>query len=285
MQKIDQAQCDNVVNFQLECLKKRAMKYEKELHDATEKYEEELKQREILSDKQKKELNQERQKNKDLEKELREYEDSVMSGIVPKTVMSRKSPDSSPEVPKPKRIRTGVINIDSNKKATSLNTSMTTAYTETPRDNANLKVMTKDPSSIRPLGHQAAEQTMGEANSRPAPLAWTNQESSSAAVKTRAELNPRLLLKPVMTNVINPPVERAPGSCLYIEPEPPVMTPQQKLEALSTDDLTCINCEINQPRINFVKMKVNSEINIYIITEIKCTLEKMYMNNQINRRN
>jgi hypothetical protein len=91
---------------------------------------------------------------------------------------------------------------------------MTTAYTETPRDNANLKVMTKDPSSIRPSGQQAAEQTMGEASTLPAPLAWTNQESSSAAVKTRAVLNPKLLPKPVMTNVINPPVGRAPGSCL-----------------------------------------------------------------------
>jgi hypothetical protein len=35
-----------------------------------------------------------------------------------------------------------------------------------------------------------------------------------------------------MTNVINPPAERAPGSCLYIGPEPPVITPQQKEEAL-----------------------------------------------------
>jgi hypothetical protein len=232
MQKIDQAQCDNVINFQLECLKKRAQKYEQRLQDVTEKYEEELRQKEITSDNQRKELAKERKKNKDLEKELREYEDSVMSGIVPKAAMSRKSPDSSPDIPTPKRIRTEVINVDSDKKAMNLNMSMTTAYTETPRNNANLKVMTNDPSSIRPSGHQAAEQTMGEASTLPAPLAWTNQESSSAAVKTRAELNPRLLPKPVMTNVINPPVERAPGSCLHIEPEPPVITPQQKLEAL-----------------------------------------------------
>jgi hypothetical protein len=47
----------------------------------------------------------ERKRNKDLEKELKDYEDSVMSGV-PKSVVSRKSPDSSPEVPKPKRIRT-----------------------------------------------------------------------------------------------------------------------------------------------------------------------------------
>ncbi len=86
---------------------------------------------------------------------------------------------------------------------------MTTAYTETPRDNSNLRVMTQDPSSIRPLGHQAADPTIEEAISRPAPRAWINQDSSSAAVKSRAEMNPRLL-----------------------EPEPPVITPQQKEEAL-----------------------------------------------------
>jgi hypothetical protein len=67
MQKIDQASSDNMVNFQLECLRKRGAKYEKELQDVTEKYEEELKQREILSDKQKKELIHERKKYKDLE--------------------------------------------------------------------------------------------------------------------------------------------------------------------------------------------------------------------------
>jgi hypothetical protein len=92
MQKIDQAQCDKVINFQLECLKKRAQKYEQELQDVTEKYEEELWQKEITSDNQRKALAKERKKNQDLEKELREYEDSVMSGIVPKSAMSRKRP-------------------------------------------------------------------------------------------------------------------------------------------------------------------------------------------------
>jgi hypothetical protein len=52
------------------------------------------------------------------------------------------------------------------------------------------------------------------------------------AVAARAELNPRLIPKPVMTNVITPPVKRASGSCLYIEPEPPIVTSQQKEEAL-----------------------------------------------------
>jgi hypothetical protein len=157
----------------------------------------------------------------------------VLSGIVPKAAISRKSPDSSPEVPKPKRIRKDVEEVSREKKATTLDTSMTTAYTETPRDNSNLRVMTKDPSSIRPSGHQPTEQTMKETSARTAHQAWTSQESSAAAVKSRAELNPRLLPARVMTNAITVPIERPPGSCLYIEPEPPVITPEQKTEALN----------------------------------------------------
>jgi hypothetical protein len=221
MQKIDQAQCDKVINFQLECLRKRALKSEQELQDVTEKFEEEIRQKEIACDNQRKEFAKERKKNKDLEKELRDYEDSMMSGIVPKVAISRKSPDSSPDVPKPKRIKKGAVEVDSDKKAATLDTSMTTAYTETPRDNSNLRVITKDPfSSIRPSGHQAAEQTLEETSACTAPQAWTNQASSNAAVKSRAEVNPRLLPARVMTNAITIPIERAPGSCLYIEPEP-----------------------------------------------------------------
>ncbi len=51
IQKIDQVQSDKVVNFQLETLKKRALKYEQQLIKATEKHEEELKEKEILCDK------------------------------------------------------------------------------------------------------------------------------------------------------------------------------------------------------------------------------------------
>jgi hypothetical protein len=233
MQKIDQAQCDKVTNFQLECLRKRALRYEQELQEVTEKFEEEMKQKEIACDNQRKELAKERKKNKDLEKELRDYEDSVMSGVVPKSVISRKSPDSSPEVPKPKRIRKEEVEISRDNKAMTLNMSMTTAYTETPRDNSNLRVMTKDPSSIRPPGHQPAEQTVKETSARTAPPAWADQDSTTSAVKSRAVLNPRLLPARVQTNAITIPIERAPGSCFYIEPEPPVITPEQKTEALN----------------------------------------------------
>jgi hypothetical protein len=42
IQKFDQAQGDKVVNFQLETLKKRALKFERQLAEAGEKHEEEL---------------------------------------------------------------------------------------------------------------------------------------------------------------------------------------------------------------------------------------------------
>ncbi len=48
IQKIDQVHSDKVFSFQLETLKKRALKYEQQLVEATEKYEEELKEKELL---------------------------------------------------------------------------------------------------------------------------------------------------------------------------------------------------------------------------------------------
>jgi hypothetical protein len=59
-----------LINFQLECPRKIFVKYKQQLHEVTEKYEEEIKQKELTCDKQRKELLHERKKNKDLEKEL-----------------------------------------------------------------------------------------------------------------------------------------------------------------------------------------------------------------------
>ncbi len=106
IQKIDQVQSDKVVNFQLETLKKRALKFERQLAEAAEKHEEELIEKELLCDKQKRELLLERKRNKELEDELRAFEDSVINGTaLPKEKVQRMSPDSSPEVPNPKRAR------------------------------------------------------------------------------------------------------------------------------------------------------------------------------------
>jgi hypothetical protein len=66
-----------------------------------------IKPKELICEKQRRDLLQERKKNKDLEKDLRDYEDGVMNGsALPKAVITRKSPESSPEAPKPKRIKT-----------------------------------------------------------------------------------------------------------------------------------------------------------------------------------
>ncbi len=110
IQKFDQVQGDKVVNFQLETLKKRALKFERQLAEAAEKHEEELKEKELLCDKQKRELLLERKRNKELEDELRAFEDSVINGTaLPNEKTQRKSPDSSPDVPNPKRAKVDLV--------------------------------------------------------------------------------------------------------------------------------------------------------------------------------
>ena len=83
IQKFDQVQGDKVVNFQLETLKKRALQFERQLAESAEKHEEELKEKELLCDKQKRELLLERKRNKELEDELRAFEDSKRNRHTP----------------------------------------------------------------------------------------------------------------------------------------------------------------------------------------------------------
>jgi hypothetical protein len=204
IQKIDQVQCDKVVNFQLETLKKRALKFERQLAEVAEKHEEELKEKELLCDKQKKELLKERKRNKELEEELRAFEDSVINGTaLPKETTQRNTPDSSPDVPpNPKRARVDLIEHTSPPlaqmdkafneladKAKALKAQddqrkaylrriedltvdsarvvkipdrvdkmeddvMTSAYSQSLRDNANLLVMTKDARSLKSAGQE-----------------------------------------------------------------------------------------------------------------------------------
>jgi hypothetical protein len=134
----------------------------------------------------------ERKRNKELEDELRAFEDSVINGTaLPNEKAQRKSPDSSPDFPKPKRAKvdadedasssTGEMNkafkeladkvrdsqalskqrkdyfkrleeltIDPTSVVKSPDAVMTSAYTESPRDNANLLAMTKDARSLKP---------------------------------------------------------------------------------------------------------------------------------------
>ena len=206
IQKFDQVQGDKVVNFQLETLKKRALKFERQLAEAAEKHEEELKERELLCDKQKRELLLERKRNKELEDELRAFEDSVINGTaLLNEKAQRKSPDSSPDVPNPKRAKVELVEATSlpgemdkafkdlanaakvlkdqgeQKRAylkrledltippvravNNPDAVMTSAYSQNLRDNANLLVMTKDARSLRPADNK---------------ISGDKQESSSA---------------------------------------------------------------------------------------------------------
>jgi hypothetical protein len=88
-----------------------------------------MKEKEFLFDKQRKELLHERKKNKELEKELRVFEDSVMNGSTLPKEMIRKIPDSSPEVPKPKRARVDVVDITEMQAAADRERALTEAVT------------------------------------------------------------------------------------------------------------------------------------------------------------
>ncbi len=121
----------------------------------TTKHEEEMKEKDNVNDKQRNDLLDERRKRKDLEKELRDCEDKMMSGSTTTTTNNLgNTPESSPELPKPKRSK--IFDVDSRKSAkvedkgsVKLDTAMTTAYTASMRDKANLLAITKNPLSIR----------------------------------------------------------------------------------------------------------------------------------------
>ncbi len=287
IQKIDQVQSDKVVNFQLETLKKRALKYERQLVEATEKHEEELKEKELLCDKQKKEFLKERKRNKELEEELRAFEDSVMNGTaLPKEKMLTESPDSSPEVPNPKRARADVIDVSApplsqlgsvldklsetsklikeqtvrtrafNKKIedicvepvrvdktldrgkeiiergrrfmeegweTKADNVMTSAYSQSLRDNANLLVITKDARSIKSSGQQVSgdknEYATRGLNMSPSSSQQANQSDNGG----------------------------------YNEPGPPLVTKEQRDKSMKLWKEALIHSNIYAPRLNLPK--------------------------------
>ncbi len=86
------------------CLKaqagKKTQKYERDLKEIREKHEEELQDKEDLCKKYKRDLERERNKNKALEREMKDFEDRLMVGDIPKvnaSTVGRDSVDSSPE--------------------------------------------------------------------------------------------------------------------------------------------------------------------------------------------
>ncbi len=99
MNKVENNQSSNVVSLQMAGLLKRTQKYERDLREINEKHEEELQDKEDLCKKYKRDLERERNKNKALEQEMRDVEDRLMVGDIPKinaSAVGRGSVDSSP---------------------------------------------------------------------------------------------------------------------------------------------------------------------------------------------
>jgi hypothetical protein len=174
-----------IMTFQMEVLRKRAIRAEQEIKDLRDKHEEEMHRKKQVIIAQGKMITEERLENKQLKKELQDYEDNILQGIMPKESKENKdrSPQSSPEVPRHKKPKMDTKTVSDNlhegddssleitevKKETSsvIETKLktvpiyidengkghyegTTAYTTNTRDKANLMIATKNPKSIRP---------------------------------------------------------------------------------------------------------------------------------------
>ena len=165
MDKVEGNQNSNVISLQMAVLKKKNQEYERDLQEINEKHEEELQERQALCDKYRRDLDRANRKNQALEKAKKDFEDQVMSGVVPQIEISSGRPqsvDSSPELHAHKRPK-----IDSGKSVSverrqpyfenirgresereSSHVTKTSAYTMSSKDKLNLGIMTKDPATI-----------------------------------------------------------------------------------------------------------------------------------------
>ena len=150
MTRVENNQSANIISRQMACLKARSEKYELELQEISEKHLEELQDKEDLCKRYKRDLEKALQKNKVLEKEKRQLEDSLLSGGLPFINLSaakQDSVESSPEQRERKRPK-----VDDRRKPEQRERKkpeqMTTAYTLSAKDAFNLATVTKDPSSI-----------------------------------------------------------------------------------------------------------------------------------------
>jgi hypothetical protein len=151
MDKVEGKQNSNVISLQMACLMKRTQKYERDLQEISDKHEEELQEREALCNKYKRDLDRALRKNEALEKEKKDFEDQVMSGVVPQIEINSGRPqsvDSSPELHAHKRpkIDSGKVVSDERRhpyfenrrgresEQGSSHVSKTTAYTLSSKD-------------------------------------------------------------------------------------------------------------------------------------------------------
>jgi hypothetical protein len=158
IQRVEGHQNVNVYNLQMECLMKRANNFEKELNEVMGKHERELKAKEDLCTMYKQDLESALEKNKSFQKDIRDYEDKVLKGLIPQAEKGEKSPNSEVEASMSKRIK---IEDETELKLISMEvdvllrvrphpkSQMTSAYTQSARDDVNLKTIVKDPLSIR----------------------------------------------------------------------------------------------------------------------------------------
>ena len=202
IQKVDGQQNANVFGLQMECLRKRASRLEAELSEVMEKHEGELKKKEDLCSSYLKELESEVKKNRSLREEIRDYEDKVMNGLIPPIEKGARNPSSIEEAPKSKRIKiegeaelkiiTLEVDVHPRVRPKAKN-MMTSAYTQSRRDDANLKTIVKDPSSIRtteqasvPIARKTSVHTSSSAS------VWENTEEPTVALVTREQKNKAL---------------------------------------------------------------------------------------------
>ena len=165
--KVESSHGSNVVGMQMDCLLKRSKQYELDLQEITEKHMEELQDRDKLCIRYKRDLEKALSKNKALEKEKRDLEEHLLKGVLPSSSSSapnQGSVDSSPEQREHKRPKIdapsktdrghqpekGPSEVSATKAHTVSRTmfSGTTAYTQSTRDALNMKIVSKDPSSI-----------------------------------------------------------------------------------------------------------------------------------------
>ncbi len=129
------------------------------MKEINEKHEEELQDKEDLCKKYKRDLERERNKNKALERAMKDFEDRLMVGDIPKvnaSAVGRESVESSPEARSFKRPKIDnesaavKVEVEDEPQQGSLQPQVTTtAYTQSARDEANLRIVTKDPLSVR----------------------------------------------------------------------------------------------------------------------------------------
>ena len=82
MSKVENNQSSNVVSLQMACLLSRSQKYEEDLREINEKHEEELQDKEDMCKRYKRDLDRALSKNKALEKEKRDLEEHLLTGVI-----------------------------------------------------------------------------------------------------------------------------------------------------------------------------------------------------------